>query len=155
MLKFENSRETTIAMLVLARWLPELAKRMEAGVRAIGFEVIEKTVERYEDGVVNPVLTLRRADGDWTVKLSFRNALEEFLLLDREEEPKRFDIRLLDSSSAEKKLAHIVEGRLALAQTFTECRSAEEVQKRMEKLAPQFEHMRIWKFDEENNERKG
>ncbi|TET39248.1 MAG: hypothetical protein E3J72_00975 [Planctomycetota bacterium] len=148
MLKFGNSEETTGAMLILTCWLPELAKRFEAGVQAMGFEVVEKTVERYEDGIVNPVLTLRRADGNWTIKLGLRNALEEFLFLDRDEEPKRFDTRLLDDVYAEKKLTNIVEGRLALAQTFTECRSAGEVQKRMETLAPRFEHMRIWKFDE-------
>jgi hypothetical protein len=155
MLKSGNSEEKTAATLVLIRWLPVLATRFEAGVRGMGFEVVAKTVERYEGGVVNPVLTLCQADGDWTVKLSLRNALEEFLFRDRDEKPMRFDARLLDDAYAEKKLAGIIEGRLALAKTFTDCRSVQEVQARMENLAPRFERMRIWKFDEENNERKG
>lgn len=141
-------------VIILLRWLPELARRFETGVRDMGFEVAAKTVERYEGGIVNPVLTLRQAEGDWTVKLSLRNALEEFLFRDRDEQPMKFDARLLDDAYAQMKLSAIIEGRLALAKTFVGCHSAEEVQARMENLAPRFERMRIWKFDEENNGRK-
>ena len=91
-MKFASDEETTAAMLITARWLPVLVRRMEAGVLAIGIRIEKKAICRHADGTVDPVLLLRGRRG-WRLELHLRNALEDFLLLDRDENPVRLDPR--------------------------------------------------------------
>ena len=81
---------------------------------------------------------------DWTIQLGLRNALEEFLAVDREENPPRFDMRLLDEKRAEAKLAEIVDGRLAIVRAMPTSRTPKEFRRKVEKIAPAFEYVRIW-----------
>jgi hypothetical protein len=146
LMKFTSDDETLAAMLVTAKWLPELVRRTEAGVEAMGLTIEKRLSARYEDGTVDPVLVLkgRRA---WKLELHLRNAFEDFLLAEREVEPPRLDTRLLDDSFAETKLADVVAGRLAIVKTIAESRTARDARRNIEKTARHFEWLRIWEHE--------
>ena len=108
-------------------------------------------MENYPDSTVDPVLHLR-SRGEWTLQLRLGNSLEEFLTIDRDEKPVRLDVRLFDDAHAERKLASIVEGRLALVRALVESRSPAEFKRKMEELAPGFEHVRLWTYDDGKKE---
>ena len=154
-MKFASDQELLLALTVTSRWLTEFIRRVETGVRELGLTVVEKSIRNYPDGAVEPVLRLKPRRGvksDWTFELGLRNALEEFLTIDREEDPVRVDARLLDEAFAESKLASIVEGRLALVRALTESRSPAEFRRKMEELASDFEHIRIWEYEDGGEE---
>ncbi len=137
------------AGVIVVRWLPELLLRAEAGVKKLGLKIVRKVMENYPDGTVEPVLVLRpgRKRGPWSFELRLRNALEEFLTVDRDEDPVRVDPRLLDESFAEEKLASIIEGRLAMVRALSESRDPAEFKRKMEQLASRFEHVRLWEYE--------
>ena len=95
----------------------------------------------------------RGLDG-WTIELGLRNALEEFLCIDRDETPPRLDLQLFDKAHAERKLAEIVKGRLAIIRAMAGSTGPADARKRIEKLGPHFERLRIWEV-EGGNARRG
>ncbi len=149
-MKFSSDADTLGAMLVTARWLPELVRRIESGVQAMGVVIEKKGLARHADGAVDPVLFLRGRRG-WELELRLRNALEDFLLLDRDEKPARFDPRLLDPEYAEKKLGEIVASRLVMVRAINESRQAGEVGKRIEKLASGHGTFRVWEYEDDGD----
>ena len=146
-MKFSSDAETLAAMVVTARWLPELVRRVEKGVKALGSRIEKKAMLRFEDGTVCPVLVLRGKRG-WHLELRLRNAMEDFLLLDRDEKPVRLDPRLLDPEFAEKKLGEVVESRLAMVRALNETRKMGEVADRIQKLGGKHGTFRIWEFED-------
>ena len=149
-MKFASEKEMLFAAATVVRWLPEFMRRAENGVRELGLTIVERFMRNYADGAVEPVMRLRRQrdlEADWTFEFGLRNALEEFLTLDREEDPVRVDPRLLDETFAERKLASIIEGRLAILRAFSESRDPAEFKLKMEQLAGRFEHVRLWEYE--------
>jgi len=145
-MQFSSPEETFAAMLVTARWLPELVRRVEKGVRALGLTIEKRLSAQYEDGTVEPVLVLSGRYG-WELDLHLRNAFEDFLLADREAKPRCLDPRLLDERYAEEKLADVVAGRLAIVKTIAGSRTARDVRRKIEKTAGHFEWLRIWEHE--------
>ena len=146
-MNFTNDDETLAAMVVTARWLPELVLRVEAGVEAMGLTIEKRLSARHEDGTVEPVLVLKGRHA-WQLELHLRNALDDFLLADREVKPPRLDPRLLDESFAERKLADVVAGRLAIVKTIAQSRTARDARRNIEKTARHFEWLRIWEREQ-------
>ena len=146
-MKFSSDAETLAAMVVTTRWLPELVRRVEAGVKSLGAKIEKKGMLRFGDDTVCPVLFLRGNRG-WQLELRLRNALEDFLLLDRDEMPIRLDPRLLDAEFAEKKLADVVSARLAMVRALNESRGAGDVADNIQKLGGKHGTFRIWRYDD-------
>jgi hypothetical protein len=138
-------------MVVTTRWLPALVGRVEAGVKALGAKIKKKVMLALEDGTVCPILFLRGKRG-WQLELRLRNAMEDFLLLDRDEKPVRLDPRLFDEEFAEKKLGEVVEGRLAMVRALNESRKVGEVAGRIQKLGGKHGAFRIWEFEDGGRE---
>ncbi len=150
-MKFSSDAETLAAMVVTTRWLPVLVRRVEAGVKALGAKIKKKAMLRFEDGTVCPVLFLRDKRG-WQLELSLQNAMEDFLLLDRDEKPVRLDPRLLDEEFAEKKLGEVVEGRLAMVRALGESSKVGEVAGKIQKLGGKHGTYRVWEFEDGGRE---
>ena len=146
-MNFSSDAETLAAMAITTRWLPGLVRRVEAGVKSVGASIEKKAVLRSEDGTVCPVLFLRGRRG-WQLELRLRNALEDFLLLDRDETPVRLDPRLLDPDFAEKKLADVVSARLAMVRALNESRDAGDVADNIQKLGGKHGTFRIWRYED-------
>jgi hypothetical protein len=144
--EFSSKAETLAAMAVTVRWLPELVGRVENGVKALGAKIEKKAMVNYPDGKTDPVLLVRGRRG-WQLELHLRNAMQDFLLLDRDEKPIRLDPRLLDDEFAEKKLGEVVEGRLAMVRAFNRSRRAGDVAKHIQKLGAKHGTYRIWEFE--------
>lgn len=144
---FAEGPETAAAMILVAKWLPRLVRRFESGVRAMGLEITERVMEHHTDGSVVPVLRLRSARDGWTLALKLRNALDEFLSVDRDEKPMRLDARLFEKNFAERKLAEVVDGRLAIARAIVEARTPEAFRAKVRELAKRFDLFRMWEFD--------
>lgn len=145
-MKFSSDAETLAAMVVTVRWLPELVRRVEKGVKALGAKVKKKAMVNYPDGKTDPVLFVRGRRG-WRLELHLRNAMEDFLLLDRDEKPIRLDPRLLDPEFAEKKLGEVVESRLAMVRALNETRKVGEVAGKIQKLGGKYGTYRIWEYE--------
>ena len=145
-MKFSSDAETLAAMVVTTRWLPELVRRIEKGVKALGAKIEKKAVLKFEDGTVCPVLFLRGKRG-WHLELRLRNALEDFLVLDRDEKPVRLDPRLLDKEFAEKKMGEVVDSRLAMVRALNETRKVGEVAGKIQKLGGKYGTYRIREFE--------
>jgi len=158
---FASDAETLAAMVVTTRWLPVLVRRVEKGVKALGTRIEKKAMLRFDDGTVCPVLFLSGKRGrrscsnrgspgsnepGWQLELRLRNAMEDFLLLDRDEKPLRLDPRLFDEEFAEKKLGEVVEGRLAMVRALNESRKVGEVAGKIQKLGGEHGTFRIWEF---------
>jgi hypothetical protein len=144
--KFSSDAETLAAMIVTTRWLPVLVCQVEAGVKALGAKIKKKVMLALEDGTVCPVLLLRGKRG-WQLELRLRNAMEDFLLLDRDEKPVRLDPRLLDEEFAEKKLGEVVAGRLAMVRALNESRKVGDVAGKIQKLGGKHGTFRVWEFE--------
>jgi len=142
---FASDAETLAAMVVTTRWLPVLVRRVEKGVKALGTRIEKKAMLRFDDGTVCPVLFLSGKRG-WQLELRLRNAMEDFLLLDRDKKPLRLDPRLFDEEFAEKKLGEVVEGRLAMVRALNESRKVGEVAGKIQKLGGEHGTFRIWEF---------
>ncbi len=152
-MKFASNEETFAAMVVTTRWLPELVRRVEAGVKALGAKIKKKAMLKFEDGTVCPALFLRGKRG-WELELRLRNAMEDFLLLDRDEKPVRLDQRLFDEEFAEKKLSEVVESRLAMVRALNETRKVGEVAGKIQKLGGKYGTYRIWEYEDDSSGRR-
>ena len=145
-MEFSNKAETLAAMLVTARWLPELVRRTEAGVAAVGLTIEKRRSARYEDGTVEPVLVLKGQHG-WELELHLRNAFEDFLLQDREARLRRLGPQLFDERYAEEKLADVIAGRLDIVRSIAASASAREARRKIENTARRFEWLRVWEHE--------
>ena len=144
---FAPGTETAVAMILLARWLPQLVRRFEAEVKAMGLEITRREMEVHEDGTVVPVIHLRCKGDNGTVVLKLRNALDDFLCIDRDAKPAKLDGRLADEGYAERKLAAVIEARLGIVRAIAEARTPEEFHAKVEALAKNFDTFRLVRFD--------
>jgi hypothetical protein len=127
--------------------------RIESGVRALGIVIVKKVMVNQPDGTVDPVLLLRGRRG-WQLELHLRNALDDFLTLDRDEKPVRLDPRLFDKEFAETKVGEVVASRLAMVRAINESRRAGEVAKKIEKLGGKHGSFRIWEYEDDSGGRR-
>ena len=149
-MEFRTKDEMAGAMFIVMEWLPELVRRVEAGVERMGLVIEERRAEMVPGGKASPVLLLRAGEpgrNGWTIELGLRNALEEFLCIDRDETPPRLDLQLFDKAHAERKLSGIVEGRLAILRALAGSSGPADARRRIEELAPHFERLRIWEVE--------
>jgi hypothetical protein len=137
---FASQEETALAMVVTARWLPVLVRSFEKGVQDLGLAITERSHFIDQDGKACPTLGVRGQR--LTFRLGLRNAMEDFLTVDREARPVRVDPRLVDETYAKAKLADVVAGRLEILKVLEESRDLAEAQARINELAGRFEWLR-------------
>ena len=151
-MSFKTKGETMAAMAVTVKWLERLIRRFEEGIVAQGLVIEKKAILRHEDGDVEPVLKVKVPGDAWSIELRLGNTLAEFLTLDREEVPLRFDPRLLDDTFAEKKLNDLVKSRLEIARMLATSHSPKEVRGEMEELGKHYAKLRMWEvLDDEKH----
>jgi hypothetical protein len=149
-MELRSKEEWKEAMIATALYLPEIVWQFEAGLKALGATVLKKYVYRDKSGEVDPACLIQAQNNKFEFRLG--NALREFLSIDREEKPLRFDHRLKDPAQAREKLTRIIVGRLEIARAFAECNTPEELKKRLEEMAKHFEKVRFWSIDEPQKE---
>jgi hypothetical protein len=139
-MEFASQEETALAMVVTARWLPVLVRSFEKGVEDLGLAVTERSHFIDQDGKACPTLGVRGQR--LMFRLGLRNALEDFLAVDREARPVRVDPRLVDETYAKAKVADVVARRLEILKILEESRDLAEAQARINELAGRFEWLR-------------
>ena len=148
-LHFETQAETAAAMVVIAKWLKELVTRIEKGIKDMGLVIERKEMRRNADGEVEPAYKVRSRRPGWTIELRLGNTIAEFITLDRDAKPARFDPRLLDDEFAEKKLDELVKCRLELVRVLATSKSVKDARPKIEALGKEFERLRMWEPLEE------
>ena len=111
-MEFASQEETALAMVATARWLPVLVRSFEKGVSNLGLTITERSHFIDQDGKACPTLGVQGER--LTFRLGLRNAMEDFLTVDREARPVRVDPRLADEDYARAKIADVVAGRLEI-----------------------------------------
>lgn len=129
MMEFASPEETALAMVVTARWLPALVRSFEKGVGDLGLTITERSHFIDQDGKACPTLGVRGQR--LTFRLGLRNAMEDFLTVDREARPVRLDPRLVDAAYAKAKVADVVAGRLAILKVLDGSRDLAAAQSRI------------------------
>jgi len=148
-MRFNSVYDQRQAMRLLTIYAPKLFLLFERRIAEAGFIIQDRAYEKTSSGEVIPVLTVKSAR--LTSKLYLRNSLDEFLTLDREDEPSRLDHRLVDPAYAQKKLADIVDGRIALLIAMNESKSQEEFKVKIKALVSRFAYLRYWYNDKEES----
>lgn len=143
---FRSPIETSLAIAATTKWFGTLISRAEKGILDMGLIIEKKEIWKYEVGGVEPVLTIRRPNSRFSIKLFFGNTLMEFLSLDRDDRPLRFDIRITDDVQAEKKLNDLVKSRLVIADILATSSSPEEVREKIGKVGKDFAKLRMWEM---------
>jgi hypothetical protein len=152
-MEFASPEDNALAMAATARWLPHLLESFEKGVRDLGLTVTERSHFLDEDGKTCPVLGVRGPR--LTFRLELRNALEDFLIVDREAVPVRVDPRLADDAYAGAKVAEVVAGRLEILKALEGSRDLAEARARIDELAGRFEWLRTVFVEEPEAEGPG
>ena len=140
MLNFASQEETARAMVAMVRYLPALVRAFESGVEGLGFTVTERRVTRDADGTALPTLVVKGRT--LTYHLGLRNAIEDFLAVDRDARPVHVDPRLDDDTYARTKITDIVSGRLEVLKRVEESRDLREAQERLKELGDRFASLR-------------
>lgn len=154
-MEFGSQVETLFAMAATSKWLEILLTRVEKGILDMGLVIEKKEIWKHEEGGVEPVLTVKRPNSKWTIKLFFRNTLMEFLSLDRDAKPMRFDLRVMNDAFAEKKIDDLVKSRLAIADALATSNSPEEVRQKVVAIGKGYARLRMWEMlDEKKKQRK-
>lgn len=140
MMDFASQEDTARAMAAMLRYLPTLVRAFETGVEGLGLTIVERVVSRDAAGAALPTLA---AKGRHLIyHLGLRNAIEDFLAVDRDVRPVRVDPGLDDDNYARAKIADIVSGRLKVLKCVEESRDLTEAQERMKELASRFAWLR-------------
>ncbi|MDH3286023.1 MAG: hypothetical protein OEQ13_14920, partial [Acidobacteriota bacterium] len=153
MMEFASQEETALAMVVTARWLPVLVRSFEKGVRDLGLTVTERAHFIDQDGKACPTLGVRGQR--LTFRLGLRNAMEDFLTVDREARPVQVDPRLVEEGYAKAKVADVVAGRLEILKVLEGSRDLAEAQARINELAGRFEWLRAVFVEDPQADRPG
>ena len=139
-MKFRNAEDANRAFGFILKNLAEVVIRFENGVKEMGFKIVKKAMARTEEGEVCPMLFLERES--FKVQLNLRNTLEEIIAVDREEDPIRVDPQIGDPAYAKRKLAEVVDGRLAIVKAIDGNETPADLDRKMRELGSQFEHIR-------------
>ncbi len=137
---FASPQETALAMVAMVRYLPALIRAFETGVEGLGLTITERVLGRDAEGTALPTLVV--SGKHLTYRLGLRNAVEDFLAVDREARPVHVDPRLDDDTYARAKIADIVSGRLALVKLIEESRDLAQAQERLKGFAGRFAWIR-------------
>jgi len=143
---FRNQEEIGEARVATLLYLPQMLKLYEETLEKLGVRIIDKFHYKTDDGFFDPGYVVE-SDGR-RFELRLGNAFKEFLSIDREEDPLRFDWKTNDPDHAAEKMAGILAGRVELAKAFIECKTPEEWEKRVEELGKQFQKIRFWHIDQ-------
>jgi len=143
-MNFATQDDGVRAIIATLRYLQPLVATFEGALDNAGFEILSK---RHQEGerIPTPVLELHR-DGV-TLELHLGNAIEDFLLVDREEDPVRTDPRLADDEYARGKLADIVEARVELLEIAL-LPDGDEKERRLREASENFEWIRMARRDD-------
>ena len=145
-MNFRNQEEIGEARVATLLYLPQMVKLYEGALIELGVAIVEKFYNKTDDGFFDPGYVVE--SGGRRFELQLGNAFKEFLTIDREEDPLRFDWKITDPDQAVDKLAGILAGRVELARAFIESETPEELKKRVEELGNQFQKVRFWRIDE-------
>ena len=151
---FPTEGEVIAAMAVTTRWLKELITRFEQGIKDLGLEIESRHILKHPDGDAEPVFVVRTPRPGWTIELRLGNTLAEFLTLDRDARPVRFDPRLLDDEYASQKLDELVKSRLEIAKALATSKSNKEVRRKMERIGKNMARLRMWEMLDDEKPRK-
>jgi hypothetical protein len=145
-MKFRNKEEWQEAMIATAIYLPEMIRLYEDGLKLLGAKILKKYAYRSKDGDVDPAYLIQAQNKQFEFRLG--NAMKEFVSVDREEKPMRFDYKINDPEQARAKLARIIGGRLEIARAMIEAKTPEELKQRLQEMSHRFERIRVWSYDE-------
>lgn len=145
-MNFRTQEEIGEARVATILYLPQMLKLYEEALRKLSVKIIEKFHYKTDDGFFDPGFVVESGGRKFELRLG--NAFKEFLSIDREEKPLRFDWKINDPDHAADKLAGILAGRVELAKAFIECKTPEELKKRVEELGKQFQKVRFWRIDQ-------
>ena len=145
-MNFRNQEEIGESRVATILYLPQMLKLYEQALLELGVRIVEKFHYKTDDGFFDPGYVVESNGRRFELQLG--NAFKEFLSIDREENPLRFDWKINDPDQAADKLAGILAGRVELAKAFIECKTPEEWKKRVEELGKQFQKIRFWQIDE-------
>jgi hypothetical protein len=143
---FRTQEEIGEARVATLLYLPQMLNLYEQALMELGVTIVEKFHYKTDDGFFDPGYVVE--SGGRRFELQLGNAFKEFLSIDREEDPLRFDWKITDPEQAADKLAGILAGRVELARAFIESETPEELKKRVEELGNQFQKIRFWRIDE-------
>lgn len=153
MIEFASDKDKAVAIVMTARWLLALIQSFEEGVRDLGFTVTERSHFIDGDRKACPVLGVQ--GGRLSFRLGLRNAMKDFLTVDREARPVRVDPRLVDGSYAKAKLADVVTGRLEILKALEGSHDVAEAQARIGELADRFKWLRAMFVEEPEGQGSG
>ena len=145
-MNFKTQEEIGEARVATILYLPQMLKLYEQALKELGVTIVEKFHYKTDDGFFSPGYVVE--SGDRRFELQLGNAFKEFLSIDREEKPLRFDWKINDPDQAADKLAGILAGRVEVARAFIECKTPEEWDKRVKELGKQFQKVRFWRIDQ-------
>jgi len=138
-MNFATQDDGVRAIIATLKYLQPLVATFEGALDNAGFEILSR---RHHDGerIPTPVLELHR--GGVTLEMHLGNAIEDFLLVDRDEDPVRTDPRLRDDEYARGKLADIVEARVELLEIAL-LPDGDEKERRLRDVSASFDWVRI------------
>ncbi len=143
LIPFASKEDEHLSLAMLGRWLGPFLSLFEKGVQKLGFVIVKKFSYIDDDGRVDTGLVLQK--NHRKTRLWLRNALDDFIYVDREENPVRIDPALFDKKSGNQKLRELIKDRLELLRIVSECRSINEVRKRVVDLDDKFERIKIFR----------
>jgi hypothetical protein len=152
-MEFASRDDMAYAVIFTLRYLPLLVRSFEAGLEALGLEIIERSQFVDGKGTASPVLVARSKR--LRLRLELRHAFEELLTVDREEKLPRVDRHLADEDYAREKLSEIVAGRLAVVKALAESRNAREAKERVGELGGRFAWLRAVFVEDADGEGPG
>jgi len=101
---------------------------------------------------IDTVLILSIDNGENTAEFRLRNSWLDILTIDRDEMPPKLDIRILvDSDYYLNKIRKTFEDRLSVFEVLLECKTDEEIEKRMKELYSTGRYERIQYGETEHN----
>ncbi len=142
-MEFANDRDHRLATMAMLRYLQPLVRGFEDATTDAGFEIVAR---RHETGGRIPTPVLELARNGRRLELRLGNALEDFLLVDREAEPARMDARLEDDEYARWKMGEIVASRIELLEIALLPEGADR-ERRLRDVAAKFEWIRMARRD--------
>ena len=146
MMDFASPEDSLRATLAVVRYLHALMQAFEKGAEDLGLRIVERRLLATEDETAAPELVVQGAR--LLFRLGLRNAMEDFLAVDREAKPVRVDPLLDDPTHAKAKIADIVSGRLEILAVLEQSRDVQEAQARAGELAGRFEWLRAMFVEE-------
>ena len=143
-MEFASKLDALRATAAALRYLQPLVSAFEDGLVTAGFEIVAR---RQQPGgrISTPVLVLRYGEHD--VEMHLGNAIEDFLFMDRDEEPTRVDPDLDDPEYAQNKIDDMVQARIELMLIALMPEDDPERDDRLREVTEKFEWIRIARRD--------